>query len=119
MTPAPLPDLAAAVCALCILLVPAAGAGLVLLNAGLTRSRNAAHAMLAAICAVAVSAFAYFVCGFAWQGFAGLPAYAVSLNGTLWNWIGADPFFSAAWNWTGLRRRSRFCWECSALGWPR
>jgi Amt family ammonium transporter len=88
-----LPDLAAAVCALCILLVPAAAAGLALINAGLTRSRNTAHAMLASLCTLAIAAVAYFLCGFAWQGFAGLPAYAVSVNGTLWNWIGAGSFF--------------------------
>jgi len=91
--PAALPDLAAAVCVLCILLVPLAGAGLALINAGLGRSRNAAHAMMSSLCVLAVAAAAYFICGFSWQGFPGRAAYAVQAGGKLWNWIGADPFF--------------------------
>src|SRR4051794_21041537 len=94
MIPAPtLPDLAAAVCAVCILLIPAAGAGLLLINAGMIRSRSVAHSAMASLCAISVAAIAYFLCGFSWQGIAGGPAYAVSLNGTLWNWIGAGSFF--------------------------
>ena len=51
--------------ALCLLacLVPLAGAGLALMNAGLSRSRSAAHAMLAPLCVTAVAVLAYFVCG--------------------------------------------------------
>jgi ammonium transporter, Amt family len=91
--PASLPDLAAAICALCILLVPLAGAGLALVNVGLGRSRNAAHAMMSSLCVLAVAAAAYFICGFSWQGFPGRAAYAAQAGGKLWNWIGADPFF--------------------------
>ncbi|MCU1336529.1 MAG: Ammonium transporter [Bryobacterales bacterium] len=91
--PAALPDLAAAICALCILLVPLATAGLALINTGLGRSRNAAHAMMSSLCVLAVAAVAYFVCGFSWQGFPGRAAYAAQAGGKLWNWIGRDPFF--------------------------
>jgi len=92
--PAPaIPDLTAAFCALCILLVPFALAGLALINAGLVRSRNAAHVMIGASCGLAVAAIAYFACGFSWQGFPGRPAYAVQVGSVLWNWIGSDRFF--------------------------
>ena len=90
---AALPDLAAALCAVCILLVPLAAAGLALINAGLGRSRNAAHAMMSSLCVLAVAAAVYFICGFSWQGFPGRAAYAIEAGGKMWNWIGADPFF--------------------------
>ena len=90
---ATLPDLAAALCAVCILLVPLAGAGLALINTGLGRSRNAAHSMMSSLCVLAVAAAAYFICGFSWQGFPGRAAYAMEAGGKMWNWIGADPFF--------------------------
>ncbi len=88
-----LSDMAQALCAAIILLVPLAAAGLALTNAGLGRSRSAAHAMLGSLSVVGVAALAYFVCGFAWQGFAGGPARAVTLAGKPWSWIGAEPFF--------------------------
>ena len=91
--PAALSELAAAICALCILLVPLTGAGLALINTGLGRSRNAAHGMMSSLCVLAVAAVAYLVCGFSWQGFPGRAAYAIQAGGKEWNWIGADPFF--------------------------
>ena len=50
---------------LCLLasMVPLAIAGLALINSGLSRSRSAAHAMLAPLCVMAVAVLAYFVCG--------------------------------------------------------
>ena len=82
-----------ALCFLFSLLVPLAGAGIALINAGLGRSRSAAHAMLASLSVIAVAALAYFVCGFAWQGFAGLPAHTLTVAGKTWNWLAAEPFF--------------------------
>jgi Amt family ammonium transporter len=76
-----------------ILLVPFAAAGLSLINTGLGRSRSAAHAMLASLCVMAVAAIVYFLCGFAWQGFAGRPAHVFTVAGTEWNWIAAEPLF--------------------------
>lgn len=58
--------------ALCLgftLLVPFAIAGVALINAGLGRSRNAAHAMTSALCVICVAVLVYFVCGFAIQGY--------------------------------------------------
>jgi Amt family ammonium transporter len=82
-----------ALCILCIFLVPFAGAGLSLINTGLSRSRSAAHSILAALCAIAVAAVVYFVCGFAWQGFIGRPAHSFIVSGQAWNWIAAEPWF--------------------------
>jgi Amt family ammonium transporter len=82
-----------ALCIFFILLVPFAAVGIALINTGLIRSRNAAHSMLAALCVIAVAALVYFVCGFAWQGFAGQPAHSVTVAGKPWNWIAAEPFF--------------------------
>lgn len=82
-----------AVCTACILLVPLALGGLALINTGLGRSRSAAHAMMSSLCVIAAAAFAYFVCGFAWQGFAGGPSHLLTLGGQAWDWIGVGPFF--------------------------
>jgi len=50
-----------------IMLVPFAAAGLALIHQGLGRSRSAAHAMLASLCALAVSAIVFVLFGSAWQ----------------------------------------------------
>ena len=83
----------AAVTVILILLVPFAVAGLALLNAGLGRSRSAAHTMLASLCIFAVAASVYVVCGFAWQGYIGAPARVIVAAGREWNWLGRTPFF--------------------------
>jgi Amt family ammonium transporter len=80
-----------------ILLIPLALVGLALINAGLARSRNTAHILMASLCAVAIAALAYFVFGFSWEGVAGAPGHAISLRGKDWNWIGASKLF-----WGGL-----------------
>jgi ammonium transporter, Amt family len=86
-------EIAQALCAALILMVPLAAAGLALTHAGLGRSRSAAHAMLASVCVIAVAALAYFVCGYSWQGGDGQPAHVFTAAGKAWNWIGAEPFF--------------------------
>ena len=88
-----LPDVAAALCLLFILLVPFAAAGLAVMNAGLGRSRNAAHMMLSCVCVFAMAAVVFFVVGFAWQGYPGGPAYEFLIRGKSWNWIAAEHFF--------------------------
>lgn len=93
MTPEPLPTLTAAICIFSILLVPLAAAGLAIINAGLSRSRNAAHMMLASLCVIAVAAGVYFMCGFGFQGFTGEAAYAAVVGGKQWDWIAAEPWF--------------------------
>jgi Amt family ammonium transporter len=87
-----LSDPQAAICILSLLLAPLAIAGLALMNTGLGRSRNAAHSMMAALCAVSVAACVWFVCGRAFQGYGGAGP-AVVLGGKSWNWIGAEPWF--------------------------
>jgi Amt family ammonium transporter len=92
--PAPkLTEVTTVACLFFIFLVPLAGAGLALMNVGLGRTRSAGHMMMASLLALAVAGIAYFVCGFAWQGFIGGPAHVFSLSGKNWNWIAADPFF--------------------------
>jgi ammonium transporter, Amt family len=96
VTPVRVPALSetsAALCFLLILLIPGATAGLALINAGLGRFRNAAHAMLSALCVIAVAAIVYFAVGAAWQGSADQPAFAWHVAGRDWNWIGAGRFF--------------------------
>ncbi|HMD69972.1 MAG TPA: hypothetical protein VKF41_01440 [Bryobacteraceae bacterium] len=88
-----LSDIAQALCAALILMVPLAAAGMALIHTGLGRSRSAAHAMLGAVLVVAVAAVAYFVCGYSWLGFPGRPARAFMAAGKAWSWIGAEPFF--------------------------
>lgn len=80
-------------CVFLILLIPFAIAGIALINTGLGRAHAAAHTMLASLCVFAVAAGAYFVCGFAWQGFIGMPAHSIAVSGKSWNWIGAQPLF--------------------------
>jgi len=91
--PEPLPALAIAVCLFSILLVPLAGAGLALINAGLSRSRNAAHMMLASLSVIAIAAGVYFVCGFGFEGYSGHAGYAAVVAGKQWDWIAAEPWF--------------------------
>ena len=96
MTLPPIPalsDATATLCIVCILLVPLAWGGISLINTGLGRSRSAAHAMLTSVSVISVAILGYFVCGFAWQGFAGGPSYAFVVGGRNWDWIAAVPFF--------------------------
>ncbi len=86
-------ETSAAFCFVLILLVPFAGAGLALINSGLGRSRSAAHAMLASLCVVSVSAIVYLIVGFSWQGAVGSPAHELMIGAKAWNWIGAGPLF--------------------------
>jgi ammonium transporter, Amt family len=94
----PFSEMTSAVCVLLILLVPFASAGLALLNSGLSRSRSSAHSMMASLCAISVAAVVYWICGFAWQGYAGLPGLGAKLN-----WIGTGPFFLRGMEFDGSR----------------
>jgi Amt family ammonium transporter len=86
-------EAATALCILFILLSPFAIAGLALINSGLIRSRSAAHSMMAALCAVAIAAGMYFVCGFAVGGYSGGPAHSLWIAGRPWDWMAAGPLF--------------------------
>ena len=93
MTPRLLPASDAALCGFLILLIPLAYAGLALMNCGLGRSRNAAHAVMSNLTVIGVAMVAYVAIGFAWQGVPGGPGYALSAAGSSWNWIGSGRFF--------------------------
>jgi ammonium transporter, Amt family len=86
-------DPAFVLCIVSILLVPFVGVGLSVINTGLGRSRSAAHLMFTSLGVISVAAMAYFICGFAWEGFAGRPAHIFTLAGKSWNWIAAEPWF--------------------------
>ncbi len=88
-----LSEIQTASCIFFLLIAPLAGAGLALINAGLGRSRNAAHAVMAALCVMSVAACVYFVCGRAFQGYAGGLAHFVTMGNKSWDWIGAEPWF--------------------------
>ena len=78
-----------------LLIAPLSLAGLALINSGLGRSRNAAHAMLSAVCAASLAACVYFVIGRCWHASADEPARVFYVAGKPWNWIGAArPFFT-------------------------
>jgi ammonium transporter, Amt family len=101
MPAAGLPEATTVACLFFIFLVPFAAAGLSIMNVGLGRSRSAGHMMMASLAALAVAALAYFVCGFAWQGYAGLPAHSIQAGGKGWDWIAAEPFFFRKLSWDG------------------
>jgi len=82
-----------------IFLTPLAAAGLALINAGLGRSRSAAHTMLASLCVIGVAALAYLTCGFAWQSFAAGASHTSLIAGKPWSWIGAGPLFLRGMLW--------------------
>jgi Amt family ammonium transporter len=73
--------------------VPFSAAGLAIINAGLGRSRNAAHMMLSSLCVFALAVVVFFVVGFAFQGYPGGPAYEFIVRGKSCNWIAANHFF--------------------------
>jgi len=76
-----------------ILLIPLAGAGLALINAGLGRSRSAAQLMMSSLCVVSIAALAYFVCGFAFQGLPDQPAHWLTIGGKPWSWLADGHLF--------------------------
>jgi len=88
-----LSDVAQALCAALVLMVPLAAAGMALFHTGLGRSRSAAHAMLGAVLVVAVAALAYFVCGYSWLGWPGRPGHVLMIGGKAWGWLGAQAPF--------------------------
>ena len=80
---------------LCIILIPLAAAGLALIHQGLGRSRSAAHAMLATLCSLGITAIVFVLIGSAWAGFPGGLAHSFQLAGKPIDWLGAEPFFAA------------------------
>jgi len=104
-----------------ILLVPFAAAGLALIHQGLGRSRSAAHAMLATLCALAVSAIVFVLFGSAWAGSIGAATHSFTAGGAHWDWLGAAPFFTRGISFdgsdaAGLSRSLVLCLELFAVG---
>jgi Amt family ammonium transporter len=89
-------------CLLCIMLIPLAAAGLALIHQGLGRSRSAAHAMLASVCAMAISAIVFVAIGFSFAGFAGAPFHSIAAGGVRWDWLGAAGFFASGVHFDGV-----------------
>jgi Amt family ammonium transporter len=83
----------AAVCGMFVLMVPLAAAGIALINAGLGRSRNAAHVMTSSLCAFAIAGLVYFAIGFGIQSHPGFAGPSALMGGKPWSWIGRGPFF--------------------------
>ena len=73
--------------------MPCALAGIALINAGLVRSRAAAHSLLTALCVAGTAAIVWSAVGSAWQGYIGEPHQAFILAGKAWDWLGADRWF--------------------------
>jgi Amt family ammonium transporter len=108
-------------CLVCIMLMPLAAAGLGVIHQGLGRSRSAAHAMLATLCAVGISAIVFVLIGCAWAGVAGGSAHSFVAAGKHWDWLGAGAFFPNgmgldAADAAGLSRALTLCLEMFAVG---
>jgi hypothetical protein len=78
-------------CLVCILLIPLAAAGLALIHQGLGRSRSAAHAMLATLCAWPSPPSSSCLIGSSWMGFPTGLAHTLHLAGKSIDWLGAEP----------------------------
>lgn len=103
-------------CLLCVMLVPLATAGLALMHKGLGRSRSAAHAMLASLCVLAVTAIVFVVIGFSFAGVAGGPAHSFAIHGTRCNWLGAEPFFARGVRFDGSPAALVLCLQMFTVG---
>jgi Amt family ammonium transporter len=49
--------------------------------------------MMSTLCVIGVAGTAYFVIGFAWQGYPGLASHTLSIFGKEWSWLGAGRWF--------------------------
>jgi len=91
MQPGELSEAATVLCAVAILLLPLAVAGLALINTGFGRGRNAAHSMICAISVFSVAALVYLAVGFSLQSYPGGPSLALTVEGRSWSLLGAAP----------------------------
>ena len=99
-----------------ILLMPLAAAGLALVHQGLGRSRSAAHAMLATLCAVGVAAIVFVLIGSAWAGYYGGAAHVFEIRGVRWDWLGAESFLGHGMGFGGRGGSLAGCLEMFAAG---
>ena len=75
---------------------PFSAVGLAMMNAGLGRSRSAAHTMMGSLLMMSVGSIAYFVCGAAFMSDGGL---TIAIHGHDWSWLGVRGFFLHGMNW--------------------
>jgi ammonium transporter, Amt family len=87
-------QLAFGLCLIFILLVPFAIAGLALINAGLGRSRSAAHAMTSSLCVISIAILVYFAWGMAIEG-----SVSRKLLGDRYTFFGVTAFLRSV-SWT-------------------
>jgi len=101
-----------------IMLIPFAAAGLGLVHAGLGRSRSAAHALLATICVLSITAIVFVLVGFAWTGYAGGHSYSAITGDVNWNWIGAGPYMANGFGSDEASQQValRLCFHIFAVG---
>ncbi len=86
-------EAATAFCTLALVLAILAPAGLMLINAGLTRTRSVSHSLFTGLCAMALAAVVYAFCGFSFQGTGPGPAHAFYAAGRSWSWLGDGRIF--------------------------
>lgn len=107
-------------CLVCVMLMPLAAAGLGLIHQGLGRSRSAAHAMLATLCAVGISAILFVLIGSSLAGVAGGAMHSFVAGRAHWDWLGAAPVFPSGLGLdasdSGLSRALTLCLEMFAAG---
>jgi Amt family ammonium transporter len=107
-------------CLVCVMLMPLAAAGLGLIHQGLGRSRSAAHAMLATLCAVGISAIVFVLIGSSLAGVAGGAVHSFVAGRTHWDWLGAAPVFPSGLGLdtsdSGFSRALTLCLEMFAAG---
>jgi Amt family ammonium transporter len=103
-------------CLVAIMLMPLAAAGLALMHQGLGRSRSAAHAMLATLCALAIAAIVFVAIGFSFAGFPGGLAHTFTVGGAHIDWLGAEPFFAAGIHPDNVTPALVLCFHIFAAG---
>ena len=101
-----------------VMLIPYAAAGLGLIHSGLGRSRSAAHALLATVCVLSVTAIVFVLVGFAWTGYSGGHSYSAVAGGVGWNWIGAGPYMATGvgFDEASAQITIRLCFHIFAVG---
>jgi Amt family ammonium transporter len=103
-----------------IMLIPFAAAGLGLIHSGLGRSRSAAHALLATLCVLSVTAIVFVIIGFTFTGFPGGSSYSLVTGGVDWNWIGAEKLLARGIALDGTAGHTAvaliFCFHLFAVG---
>lgn len=101
---------------LAILLIPFAIAGLALINTGLNRSRNAAHAILTCLTVSAVATLVYFAVGFAVEGISGQQGHVFHAGGKSWAWLGDGPLFLRGFDLGASPASLSFLFQLFAVG---